>query len=131
MNMTPEERIESNYAALQAHKAGRPVQFWSVNEFWDDITGEPTWFNNMTYRPKPKPVQHPWSKPEDVPGPVCWIRRDGGIKGLFLTTGIFKDGLAVNLKGDGFFYSWQGLATQWEYSTDLKTWHPCTVEEGQ
>lgn len=124
MNMTPEERIESNYAALQAHKAGKPVEciyLKNSSNQWE-ITPYPKWERDFAYRLKPEPVQRPWASPDDVPGPVCWIRlRNDSCH--WMITRVAQD--VIHFAGSDYAYA---LICCHEYSTDRKTWHPCTVE---
>lgn len=127
--ITPQQ-LRDTADAIEAHERGEPIEcrLWGIADEWAEINppNNPSWgFDSFIYRPKPKPKKRPWSKPEDVPGPVCWLRisSDGkeylvyGISGIGLTT-------AVRLI-DWNQMSLPGL----EYSVDRKTWHPCTVEE--
>lgn len=84
------------------------------------------------YRPKPQPKTRGWSKPDDVPGPVCWLRpNSGGLLGLqSLITAVSEGGCTV-MNRDEQFVSFE-RPDHWgrlEYSTDRKTWLPCTVED--
>lgn len=71
-----------------------------------------------------KPVLVPWTR-EDVP-PVCWIRSIGEIKshGFCLIICVYADGLETK----EVFRNWETLLNDYEYSTDLKKWHPCGKE---
>lgn len=80
----------------------------------------------------PKPKVRPWSKPEDVPGPVCWIRGKGD----------YRMHMIIGFAGENFYItpscgcepiltSSSFSETRWErmeHSTDRITWKPCTVE---
>lgn len=125
MKMTSEEKIESNYAALQAHKAGEEVErFNNGREGWVPAAF-PLWFSGDTYRPKPEPVQRPWASPDDVFGAVCWIHLKiaskcaGKLVVHVIPTGVFTYDSYID------FASME----DYEYSTDRKTWRPCTITE--
>ncbi len=79
-----------------------------------------------TRRPLPSPEPADWDCAEDVPGPVCWMRQNGGADALVVrvsATGVtfwstMKNGLRER--------AWCELAElNCEYSTDRKTWHRC------
>lgn len=76
------------------------------------------------YRPKAGTKMRPWSKPEDVPGPVCYIQLPGTTAAHLITT-IGDEGLYIGL---GHFWSWKELSNC-KASTDRKTWHKCEVTE--
>jgi hypothetical protein len=57
---------------------------------------------------------------DDVP-PVCWVRMKGGGT-MSLITGINERG--AYFAGMSRYFA--NLALDWEHSTDLKTWRPCT-----
>ena len=92
---------------------------FAVNWRWDNI---------IAYRVV-EPARVPWSCPEDVPGPVCWIRASLGFPRL--VTAITDKGICVscvNGRDNPDFFDWQQCSEVFEYSTDRKTWHPCTKE---
>jgi hypothetical protein len=88
------------------------------------------------YRIKPEPVTRPWNKVSDIPGPVCYLRSTGYEEGWSMIIGARQDpvlnhGNGILLGGfrdEAVCVRWVELATH-EYSTDRKTWHPCTVTE--
>lgn len=83
----------------------------------------------VEYRIKPKPITRPWSKPEDVPGPVCWIRKIDTERFRVLVVAVRPDGIRCSLADDATqLLDWDQLDGR-EHSTDCKTWHPCTVTE--
>lgn len=65
-----------------------------------------------------------WDCPEDVPGPVCWLRytKDGTNSSANLVLWIDQ----VNLRIFHTRLTWKQLSDGWEHSTDRKTWLPCT-----
>jgi hypothetical protein len=81
-----------------------------------------------TRRPLP-PALRQWSKPEDVPGPVCWIRKSMcRTNGEWMILCLCISGARIS-SGTGrriTLISWVDLFS-YEHSTDRKTWHPCTV----
>lgn len=83
-------------------------------------------------RIKPSPRARPWSKPQDVPGPVCWIRRIEAPSCASLEAMVIavSDQAITWFTNDYREYKWADFnRSLWEYSTDRKTWHKCTVEE--
>ena len=82
-------------------------------------------------RLKPNPTIHPWSKPEDVPA-ICWLRHGNYPRHVGLIVGLSDEGLdTIGLDSTGLhpcFTSWNRLDGT-EYSTDRKTWQPCTIKE--
>jgi hypothetical protein len=127
MNPLTKEQLRDNAAAMLAFADGKPIQFIaSLNDTWQDYlhTDMMPDLTNLPFRPKPQPVSRPWSKPEDVPGPVCWIKASSALGGM--VTGLHNDG--VTCDGTRFRFGELGIAKA-EYSTDRKTWKPCTVEE--
>ena len=124
------DQLKQNAAAMIAFADGMPIQFIAANsDRWTDYlhTHMMPDFANRPFRPKPQPVSRPWSKPEDVPGPVCWIRWIDERN---------NERMIVHVDGSGIFSGSQmkcvmfgGEFLKWEYSTDRKTWKPCTVEE--
>ena len=122
-------QLKQNAAAMIAFADGKPIQFIAANsDRWVDYlhTDMVPDLTNRPFRPKPQPVSRPWSKPEDVPGPVCWIRVPGSDR-LYLVSQIFTEGMWFIGLGS---LAWHEL-TAYQYSTDRKTWHPCTVEDAQ
>ena len=126
------DQLKQNAAAMIAFADGMPIQFIAANsDRWVDYlhTDMMPDFANRPFRPKPQPVSRPWIKPEDVPGPVCWIRWIDERN---------NERMIVHVDGSGIFSGSQmkcvmfgGEFLKWEYSTDRKTWHPCTVEDAQ
>lgn len=86
-----------------------------------------------TRRPLPaEPKTRAWNKPEDVPGPVCWIRLKEKPDWHALITFVDRSGiiLAESMTAGGpEAIIWGPRFRDYEYSTDRKTWHPCTVTE--
>jgi hypothetical protein len=100
-------------------KFNRPGSEWVPDD-------SPSWQPDFDYRIKPEPKTRPWSKPEDVPGPVCWISGDGIIGLLIVSFHSDGGGLAAGRNE----YTWEDIeARKLKYSTDRKTWSPCTVTE--
>ena len=133
MKPLTKEQLRDNAAAILAFADGKPIQFeasayGASTQLWYDTT-DLRHMHDIWHRPKPQPVSRPWSKPEDVPGPVCWIR---GIDDRN------NERMIVHVDGSGIFSDSQmkcvmfgGEFLKWEYSTDRKTWKPCTVEDAQ
>lgn len=135
MKFTPQQ-LRETADAIEAHKAGRPVQYQLSDGSWMDIDPRTpldyrSFYYNLGYRPKPEPKVRPWSKPEDVPGPVCWVRFTGG-RGPALVVEICRTGFYAGAyigSAKGSFWNWVEINSEVEYSTDRVTWKPCTVTE--
>lgn len=77
--------------------------------------------------PKPK-RRVPWSCPEDVPGPVCWIKCSEKSE-LLQVTAVASDGIGALTKGGGIWLRWDQISRRnILHSTDRKTWLPCEQE---
>ncbi len=88
-----------------------------------------------TQRPLPTPpTLRPWTKPSDIPWPVCWLRRIGDDSLHCMVVSVSITGVQIAM-GDGVTFAAWSNAKRWEqleYSTDRKTWSPCGVmEEGK
>lgn len=84
-----------------------------------------------TTRPLPvEPKTRGWNKPEDVPGPLCWLRAKIQPEILMLVSCIWPNGVSLNDGKSVFQKTWDRLFEgEWEHSTDRKTWQPCTITE--
>ena len=127
------EQIKQTGLAMIAFSEGKKVEAAYVESpnIWHDVT-YPNWHSEAAvFRPKPQPVSRPWSKPKDVPL-NCWIRRHNCNWARLVIMVNEKrisciDGDCTAIKSLDF----SELAEYHEYSTDRKTWHPCTVEDAQ
>lgn len=131
------EQLRQNSAAMLAYADGKEVQYlgdavnntWRDGVVWKSVGASPDW--NHSHRPKPQPLTRLWSKPEDVPGPACWLRRNGPSGGQFLILQMDYTGLSAGyavVTSSRHIIMWEELV-QFEHSTDRKTWHKCEVEE--
>lgn len=135
MKLTPEQ-LRQYAAAMIAFADGKPIQLHGCNggPGWADLLPHvnPDWdFHRVQYRPKPEPAVRPWSKPDDVPGPVCWIRSnldreyDTYLIGRIVPGGVWT----MNASGNQC-WEWERFDDgDMEYSIDRKTWHKCEVPE--
>lgn len=134
MKLTPEQ-LRQNAAAMLAFADGKPIQWKHLHDIrWTTSSGPTSEFSwncaEIEYRPKPEPKVRQWSKPEDVPGPVCWLRAKIQPEILMLVSCIWANGIGLNDGKAVFQKTWDRLFDgEWEHSTDRKTWHPCTVTE--
>lgn len=120
---------------MQAHAEGRRIEFRfrrnSMLGPWGDIIN-PEWTDDHDYRPKPEPKLRPWSKPEDVPSPVCWIRQPHTAPFATLILSIGADIVRfANHEGFRVVTFSSGDLAGYEYSTDRIHWHPCGIVEEQ
>jgi len=118
MKLTPEQK-EQNVAALRALMDGNMIEFL-VGDVWIKTSSI---CKDLPHRPIPLPsAPRPWSNPEHVPGPVCWIRK------------LSFEAMITHIISTGFFAGSHGYvefvaSLDYEHSTDRKSWHPCTVTE--
>jgi len=138
MKLTPEQ-LKQNAEAMIAFADGKPIQRFH-NDQWSDYNVAPG--GNIPYsfverpmRPKPEPKTRPWSKPDDVPGSVIWVRQNRSNPGNAEMMNLQGFLIALSTKGLTFFtdceqfLTWERLPkVGLEYSTDRRTWKPCTVE---
>ena len=129
MNLT-KEQLAQNADAMNAALAGKPVQYRTRGTIqWFDTANalnDLLWNCDATeYRPKPQPVARQWNTPEDVPL-HCWLRMYNN-NTMHLVTQLSDDGTWGHVLGRLLWRDLHG----YEYSTDRKTWHPCTVEDAQ
>lgn len=135
MNNLTADQIQQNADAVKSHLENRPVEVrmrYNADDPWN-ISACPQWeFALFIYRPKAESITRPWSNPDDVPGPVCWVRHSTRSNG---STGMMVIGLdAEGVEGMVHYASvellkWKDME-QWEYSTDRREWKPCEVTEG-
>lgn len=109
---------------IQAYAEGKTIQGEQSTGRWVDLD-EPSFQPVTQYRIKPTPRTVPWDCPEDVP-PVCWLRSINGNFGHYLVTFVDYGGVFAGQAKDVFLFG-SKFATL-EYSTDRKTWHPCTKQ---
>jgi len=130
------EELLQTADAMRAFVEGKPIQLRLIGaKEWIDhatIPGEfPSWdVMNFLYRPKPQSKRVHWSKPEHVPGPVCWIKF-GEKNTELLVVAIDVDGVRFD---GAITTSWKSLAGSTHipaalHSTDRVTWHACEAEE--
>lgn len=113
---------------MVAFTQGKPIEYefppgnWNIGEGLNGI-------EVMPFRPKPDPKTRQWNCPEDVPGPVCWIRPKVNYHNLSALV-VFMDGAGMHAGNrDSACYInvlWEN-SSEYEHSTDRKTWNPCTV----
>lgn len=89
---------------------------------------------SRTRRPLPSaPKLRAWNKPEDVPGPVCWLKLQTDLQNNFVSQILTVGDTGVrfiNQTNHVEFLIWQNFARyKAAYSTDRKTWQPCGVTE--
>ncbi len=127
------EQLTDLRDAIDAHLAGKPVQWSGQDGVWfDNLTTYPDFTHNFHWRPKPESKTRLWSKPEDVPLPICWLRNPhweaGALNALILSVGDRGFEYHTNVVR---FVSWyeREKIEQLEYSTDGKNFLPCTVTE--
>ena len=116
--MTPEQQAE-NIECLKANWRGEH----EFEAFWGGAwhpTSNLSRCDTIPHRRKPKPALVPWDCKEDVPL-NCWLRGEyesEGLVTLITPTGVF---FGLGAHGD-----WDKLYRYYEYSTDRKTWLPCS-----
>ena len=80
-----------------------------------------------------EPKSRPWNRSEDVPA-ICWVRHGNFPRHIGLIVGLSDGGIdTIGVNSNGLhpcFTAWDRLSGT-EYSTDRKTWQPCTVTEAK
>jgi hypothetical protein len=132
MKLTPEQ-LKDAQDALAAENNGEPWEWQDIDDgAWTEGGGYSVirrLYNGCLVRPVRKPALVPWSKPEDVPGPVCWIRLGRHDSCPVMVVSIWNDGIIYVVRSGTVFQSWRDIASNHiEYSIDRKTWQPCLVE---
>lgn len=127
------EQLQGLREAIDAKLNGKNWQYRSVGMHeWVTQAAESSLgrIEGYEFRAKPEPASRPWSKPEHVPGPVCWIRTSPQeIRMLVIC--IYQRGLRLQDAGIPPLNKQWGSLTGYEYSTTCRAddWHPCTVTE--
>lgn len=81
----------------------------------------PSWsFDFYDYRIKPSSETQPLSIDDMVPG--IYFKSKNSPTSIYLSTGFRQDGVIINF----IVYSYVSLFRDWLWSTDLKTWNPCS-----
>lgn len=130
--MTPDQMTEL-LPILEAYARGEVIE-WRWQRIDSDGNTPGDWrklpdenlllHGGFDFRIKPVPKQIPWTA-DDVP-PVCWLRHgalDFNTHHMVVRTG--QEGIILVNVGH---IRWAILASHWHYSTDRKTWKPCTKE---
>ena len=127
-----DEELLQTADAMRAFVDGNPVQYWDkIVKDWIEPEYPPLWdCLNTLYRPKPQPKRVHWSKPEHVPGPVCWLSlNDLEVKQPALIIHIDEDGVTIVRRAIESF-TWKDIENfHFQYSIDRINWLPCEVEE--
>jgi len=124
---------------LSASAAGKAIEYKSL---FDGKWMDQCPFKNANsifqhpdhWRIKYEPKRRYWDRPEDVPGPVCWLRNGQEDTLPILHVGFCSrqhgefSGSTGILAGHSYAIRWYDMPL-WEYSTDRKTWHKCEVTE--
>lgn len=84
-----------------------------------------TWIPHRTRRPLPSSPEN-WSRPEHVPGPVCWIERS--MNGWpCLVTEVQDKGVVIG-SGPGFLLTWEHMKDcLWSPTRAKGSFLPCTT----
>lgn len=130
--------LRMNADCIEAFNRGEEIEFydWEKQAWFKETRLVSSWGVLTPHRVKRAPVSRPWSKPDDVPGPVCWIRYKGNMSGawsMVLSANTYGISSAGSFAGPLYTVrigrnSWGDLSG-FEYSTDRKTWHKCEVVE--
>jgi len=116
-------QIQSNLRAAEAHLRGEPIEIKTSSDGdWRPTTSLEN-FDRYWFRvAPPEPQAVPWNCAEDVPGPVCWIRWVH-LDEVYMVIAVYPYGFRTSATGK--IQAWKDLS-QFEHSTDRKTWKPCT-----
>lgn len=127
MKLTQEQLLQ-NAEAMIAFANGRPIEYIirskpEKEQTWCDWDSLEMELNAFRYRPKPAPKTRPWNCPDDVPGPVCWIRPCGEPHNVYLIVDVGGPELRYGQE----YQTPYPIDGKFEHSTDRKTWLPCVV----
>lgn len=127
---------EDEKRARKDRKALHQIECWRNGE-WNRLwTGDDMY---LTYRTRltrealaalDKPKVEYWSRPEHVPGPVCWVRKHGEYPLEMMVVSVWDNGLAICDSYGVIKLVW-GKCCDLEHSTDRINWKPCTVKEAR
>jgi hypothetical protein len=129
-----QEQLDHIAHIFTAAAQGEEIQYRTGPEFMWLIVNP---FSNASavvdtpdqYRIKPKLTSRNWDKPDDVPGPICWMRKPSAPDEMGLINWMDRGGMSVgDTDATGTVVAWRETS-QYEYSTDRKTWKPCQVTE--
>lgn len=116
--------------AIDAHLIGNPVEHSNDGRAWLK-TFTPDWTARL-YRPAPIPEPpKPWDSPDDVPGPVCFIRYVTCEETWQIIHGAGRDGIWIllgdNCNPTAHLVSYKTIGESWLYSTTRAkgSWKPC------
>jgi hypothetical protein len=133
-------------AVIDGVKAGKEFQYSATEGYWytplaDDQNPESLveYIKRHQVRLKPaKPEVRWWSKPEDVPGPMCWVRgpKRTHEAACSLIVSVSEDGICttgeLNGSASSTFNTWSALRRdEIEYSIDRRSWSSCCQTEGE
>lgn len=123
------DHLLERLASLEALMKGFPIQVLNANYCWCPRPCGGEFDAKARYRPAVQPVTRPWSKPSDVPGPVCFIRhiQSEGTSWAMITSASSDSICATNSVGLSHL-PYRELAC-YQYSTTRaeSSWLPCTV----
>lgn len=135
------EELNDLRGAITAALNGDPVEakFIGSDDEWNEQAGPQYNFlhPSLLWRAKPKLVTRPWSNPDDIPAPVCFICYANSFKkedALWqIIQGANEEGVWI-LLGDikhpnVVLVEWKVLYDNWLCSIDRKTWRKCEVVE--
>lgn len=119
-------------AAFAAWQLGEPIQYEIAGRWLDFASQNRPSICQFDWRPAPKPAPpRPWSAPDDVPGPACWLRFNG--QGV-----VYSCAMIVGVDGGGCwtfeqdakdtYVEWKHV-TNYAHSIDRLNWQPCTVTQ--
>lgn len=120
--MTTQEKI----AVMQAEIEGKGIEWLGNRDNNWQTTIRPVWnWQDGNYRVKPAPVRVPLTA-DDIP-PVCWVKADHVVAGAaLLVHTVYRNGVSTYTTGTLLFN--EMFRDNWQYSTDRKTWLPCSKE---
>lgn len=137
MNYTPEQ-LRLCADAKEAIDKGLPAEQWNARYTrgeWREYGGAFYLDDGWLYRPKSAPKTRPWSKPDDVPIGICYIRDKNSPSGFSTILSANSYGFVRVVSRYGYSNSAEINRASWsycdefEYSLDRKTWHSCEVTE--
>lgn len=136
-DMNDQDKLRYFASLLIAKADGKTIESHLMPGKWHECDlSHQTWHAAELFRIKPDPTPEYWSRPEHVPGPVCWIAAPSG-------SDMSDEGsliIGINARGIQFvcgdncidLVTWEQIKREGlVYSTTLEkdSWQPCTVKE--
>lgn len=123
----PDARAQKIWFYPEGPEEVQVAVHWEGNECINayPLLGANRYGDRLYLTPDPA-ARTPWTM-KDVP-PVCWVRNMSNHNIEWLVRSINTNGVGVAQDPVGTISSWRWMSNNMEFSTDRRTWKPCTKE---